>query len=444
MEEILIDKYLEGFKKHLDNNERTIFSAKFGDGKTYFLNQFKKKYKDNYYFVTLFPVNYSVSENKDVFEYVKRDILLQLANGGKLNPLDLEAASDSLFNWENLKEVINFLLSFMPHSDFYKKLIGKAEKFASTYNDKKNSFGKYNEFFKQQKGGIYEKDGYTQIIEQAIHYIKDHENKKTVLIIEDLDRIDPAHLFRILNVLGAHIDDSLFQAEEKKNKFGFDNIVTVFDYEMTKHMFHHFYGEQANYDGYINKFKAHQPYFYSINQVANDYLIKYIEDNCHISSKLLEGTSEHSVLKIIKKLSIRDVCQILSEIDEQIEVKNIPAHLTEFYFSSYGPLTIFMSILVRLGVKREDVKVYILKNIKGEELLNLLSSFLATDTWICTQSIINYQGNNFDMYKDISDKKITKIEFQESIEHYGDSSRYNNIDKAIDRALNIALNCIYY
>ena len=32
--------------------------------------------------------------------------------------------------------------------------------------------------------------------------------KKPVLIIEDLDRLDPKHLFRILNVVSAHIDDS--------------------------------------------------------------------------------------------------------------------------------------------------------------------------------------------------------------------------------------------
>lgn len=100
MELIPIDKELADFKKHLERNERTIFSAKFGDGKTYFLNEFKKKYsdeKEKYYFITLYPVNYSVAENQDIFEYIKRDILYQLAKDEKLNPIDFEAKAKSIF-----------------------------------------------------------------------------------------------------------------------------------------------------------------------------------------------------------------------------------------------------------------------------------------------------------------------------------------------------------
>lgn len=40
---IPINDELEAFKEHLKINERTIFSAKFGDGKTFFLNEFKKE-----------------------------------------------------------------------------------------------------------------------------------------------------------------------------------------------------------------------------------------------------------------------------------------------------------------------------------------------------------------------------------------------------------------
>lgn len=81
------------------------------------------------------------------------------------------------------------------------------------------------------------------MIEQALQYINRSQKKKTLLIIEDLDRIDPAHLFRILNVLGAHLD-FCNQRDIKPNKFGFDNIVTVFDYEITSHLFHHFMGKK--------------------------------------------------------------------------------------------------------------------------------------------------------------------------------------------------------
>lgn len=74
----------------------------------------------------------------------------------------------------------------------------------------------WNSEVKSQRGGLYEYDGYTQLIKEALEYVKIHEEKRTCLIIEDLDHIDPGHLFRILNVLGAHVDE-----DKHSNKFGF-------------------------------------------------------------------------------------------------------------------------------------------------------------------------------------------------------------------------------
>ena len=80
MEETIIpiDKNIAMFSAYLANNSRAILSARFGDGKTFFLEEFKERLKDKYLFLTLYPVNYQVAENNDVFEYIKRDIILQL------------------------------------------------------------------------------------------------------------------------------------------------------------------------------------------------------------------------------------------------------------------------------------------------------------------------------------------------------------------------------
>lgn len=43
---------------------------------------------------------------------------------------------------------------------------------------------------------------------------------KSVLIIEDLDRIDPAHLFRIMNVLSSQVDNPYYSHVPHGNKFG--------------------------------------------------------------------------------------------------------------------------------------------------------------------------------------------------------------------------------
>lgn len=49
-----------------------------GEGKSFFLNHFIKERSKDYDFITLYPTNYQVCDNKDIFEYIKRDILLAL------------------------------------------------------------------------------------------------------------------------------------------------------------------------------------------------------------------------------------------------------------------------------------------------------------------------------------------------------------------------------
>ena len=111
------------FKNYLETSPRIIFSAKFGDGKTQFLKEVaqNEEFKE-YQFFTIYPVNYVVAENADIFEYVKRDILLQLGEAGLLNSIDLEALIGSFASYETFKEVLAFLVSCMPHGEFINKL----------------------------------------------------------------------------------------------------------------------------------------------------------------------------------------------------------------------------------------------------------------------------------------------------------------------------------
>ena len=73
MDNIDITKALEDFYHHLNETsiDRTIFSARFGDGKTEFLKQFKEKYQNEYDFYTLYPVNYQIAPNEQIMEYIK-------------------------------------------------------------------------------------------------------------------------------------------------------------------------------------------------------------------------------------------------------------------------------------------------------------------------------------------------------------------------------------
>ena len=77
METIDVTPIISQFDEHLKENGRTIFSAHFGDGKTWFLNKFIEARSDQYEFIVLYPVNYQIAPNETIMEYIKRDILFQ-------------------------------------------------------------------------------------------------------------------------------------------------------------------------------------------------------------------------------------------------------------------------------------------------------------------------------------------------------------------------------
>ena len=283
LDSVNISGKLNDFAQYLETTDRIILSAKFGDGKTYLLNELRKNeaMQNKYEFFTIYPVNYSVAKNEDVFEYIKRDIIVQLHERKLLENIDLNALFASVLTSDDFTSVVSFLLSFVPMGEFYNKVYHKFLEIKKKYDEKKHTADKYLSQFANTAGCIYEEDGYTKLIRMAIEWIsQDHslngeerKAKKPVLIIEDLDRLDPKHLFRILNVVSAHIDDSK-QPDIVGNKFGFNNIVLVMDYDVTKHIFHHFYGEQACYEGYMSKFLSREPFRYSIGP----YMVRAFEE----------------------------------------------------------------------------------------------------------------------------------------------------------------------
>ena len=276
LDSVNISGKLNDFSQYLETTDRIILSAKFGDGKTYLLNELRKDeaMQNKYEFFTIYPVNYSVAKNEDVFEYIKRDIIVQLHERKLLENIDLNALFASVLISDDFTSVVSFLLSFVSMGEFYNKVYHKFLEIKNKYDEKKHTADKYLSKFANTAGCIYEEDGYTTLIRMAIEWIsQDHslngeerKAKKPVLIIEDLDRLDPKHLFRILNVVSAHIDDS-DRPDIVGNKFGFSNIVLVMDYDVTKHIFHHFYGAEACYEGYMSKFLSREPFRYSIKYI---------------------------------------------------------------------------------------------------------------------------------------------------------------------------------
>ena len=286
MNAIDISQKIQDFKQVFEKESRIIFSARFGDGKSYFLNEFMKSYdekKNDYYFITLHPVNYVVEENRDVIEYIKRDILFQLIKDNRI--YDFKEGYDKIFdavcNGESLFKLADFAASIIPVKGLkegYKALKG----LVSTIEEKRKEqdvlhvVDDYLNGFYGKMGSISECDAFIYLIQKSLEQMM----AKSVLIIEDLDRIDPAHLFRIMNVLSSQVDNPYYSKVPHGNKFGFDKIILVMDYEIAKHLFHHFYGKEANYEGYMNKFLNTLPYSYSIKEEAHRQVRQKILDIC--------------------------------------------------------------------------------------------------------------------------------------------------------------------
>lgn len=64
---IPLDGVIMEFEKHLNSHPRTILSARFGDEKSFFLAEAEKKLKNRWVILKIYPVNYQVVENLDIF-----------------------------------------------------------------------------------------------------------------------------------------------------------------------------------------------------------------------------------------------------------------------------------------------------------------------------------------------------------------------------------------
>lgn len=178
-----------------------------------------------------------------------------------------------------------------------------------------------------------------------------------VLVIEDLDRIDPAHLFRILNIFSAHIDFCyrLGSQPDKTlvgNKFGLDKVIFVMDYRNVQHIYSHFYGDGANFGGYIEKFCSSNHFAYSLEEQRDKYYLQQIEKETELRSSLLNYLIKPTDFK---NMSVRKVVHAMENTVNSIisiatgknnEGKTIPLH--------QGMLRLIV-IFRRLGIEDSEI-----------------------------------------------------------------------------------------
>ncbi|RYE59316.1 MAG: recombinase family protein, partial [Sphingobacteriales bacterium] len=257
-------KELEGkFIKFFDlaDNRQILFSGPFGSGKTTFLKDFTEIKSKEYEFIHIFPVNYSLHNNVDIYEILKYDIILELIGKGVFGAPQISSLMAYIFaTTQTLDNALaNLLSGFSKTGKQLKDLIDLLKKnkqnFAKKIQDIKDpllGIRSIENLINEIKG--YEYDDYiTGLIREKLSDLS--KGKKVVLIVDDLDRIDPEHLLRIISVFSAHIDYNTGE-----NKFGFDKIIFVGDIESFKGMFIHRFGTAETFNGYITKLCSKQPF----------------------------------------------------------------------------------------------------------------------------------------------------------------------------------------
>ncbi|GAH41909.1 unnamed protein product, partial [marine sediment metagenome] len=274
------EEFFPKFEVHLEinNNTRILFSGKFGIGKTYFLNEFFENKKENYEAFHLFPVNYQITSNENIIEFLKYDILVELLKKNKNiiqkndygNLIDLQRL---LYLWgrDNFAEIFKTGISLIPKLGRpLKDIIGLTENF---WNFKKEMEAgeqdPVDKFLREiRKKNISETDPISELLKQKIE--KQKKKKQSVLILDDLERVDPEHIFRIINIFFAHLDS---RNKEIPNKFYFDKIILVADVQNLKSIFHYKYGEQTDFNGYFDKF-----FSVEVFQFKNEEIITKVID----------------------------------------------------------------------------------------------------------------------------------------------------------------------
>ena len=324
---IPIEPYLKDFKQYLDANSRCILSAKFGNGKSYFISSFIKEYSNDYLFIPIYPVNYQVMDNKDIFELIKRDILIKLLSSEEININEIELNAASLFYYfftNNQEDKFLDILSIIPDINIYgidinisyviKKLKEVKDKFATYKKQFKSDDETYESYitqFDSLKGSIYEFD-------------------KTC----------------------------------GDNKFCLDKIVTVCDINNIKKIYAHVYGKETDFIGYISKFSNSKAYDYSLTEKIKEFLINTLLDKDLLKyPQICDSLSDLIVSSMDEKSTVKSNLRIIKErivnANNLIRSKsiNLNQRFAGKYITSDSDFTKLLALLKAFGFSFNNLKI---------------------------------------------------------------------------------------
>lgn len=262
------------FEEHLtEDNKNIIFSAPFGKGKSTFINEYFNKNTERYNCIKISPVHYSICNNEDIYSLLKYDIICELLDTS-------DVFTDKEFTcFENIKynslEIANIICSTIVKNipkigkriDTCTKMISKINTLLKETNKPKSDI-LYEKVMSLEEYKYFLADDFiVNYCNDKLVDIKKNDKKINVLVIDDLDRLDPEHIFRLLNIFSTYTDDSF-----SGNKYEFDHIIFVCDIDNIRKIYAHKYGESVDFEGYINKFCTREIFrFDLVEEIRTSY-----------------------------------------------------------------------------------------------------------------------------------------------------------------------------
>lgn len=426
------------FQNHLgiiDNNQ-IIFSGIFGIGKTYFLKDFFKNNSDSYELFMLSPIHYSISQNDDIIDYIKYDLAFQLLSKG----IDFEKTDFSTFLTSQYYLKDNFLdtLTLLAKSsnkigkaigdifENFRKLVNNVNQHNSDFQiDEKEELIDFLKKIKNTNSSIFEENRITELVSVLIQRLKEN-SKEIVLVLDDVDRIDPEHIFRILNVFACHFDLGNFN----ENKFGFDKVILVCDIENIRNIFHSKYGSNVDFSGYIDKFYSREIFYFDNKEIVKSSIqsilksIKTPEKYNHlinlkderlittdILQEILEDLINNDVLNLRTLLKLNDKEYDLNIFSFKIKPNNAPASNWQY------PMIIIFDFLISLYGSKSSLKnaIYSLSLKNNSKTID----FREKSVYGILIALIDYRHHNSSRgdYTYINESLNIKIEY--TIDKYG-------------------------
>ena len=132
------------------------------------------------------------------------------------------------------------------------------------------------------------------------------------------------------------------------------------DYDITRHIFHHFYGNQACYEGYMSKFLSREPFRYSIRT----YMIRAIEWQLGIMlgiQKVLPYLMNFK--KRLSECSLRDLYKLI-----QLDTEGYVKHREYIYYNGNIPISLplfhLIIYMMECGMSVEEIQEDLLPSNK--------------------------------------------------------------------------------